>query len=244
MKGFAVMVTICTLLLAWYVVIPTLELLDKFSLTPKVNPAPVCGRLSGAVIEVPSQYLFFWAEYEGKSSWEIGFTENKKGCDANLVSLTLDMLWPSMKPYPKLEYGPDRTHGHVTVHLGSADRIYFKWYLSHLLSGEKSLSRNAKEFDKVLNLHYVLNTRLHEASESKNVYWAKEDGEISTIIECTTFDTVGVYGCEQTWFLSQYKASVRLSYATDFLTHWAAMQIDVNNFIVSHFKNKEVKYAE
>lgn len=107
------------------------------------------------------QHLLFWAEYEGKSSWKVGFIDNKKGCDANLTLLTLEMLWPSMKPYPKLEYGPDRAHGHATVHLGRTSGNYIKPLLGYLLSDNKSTRRNLNGFDKVQKFHRLLNTRLH-----------------------------------------------------------------------------------
>jgi hypothetical protein len=58
----------------------------------------VCGKLNGHVIEVSRDYFAFWPEYEGKSSWEKGFIHNKKGCDANLVSVPMVMTWPGMLP--------------------------------------------------------------------------------------------------------------------------------------------------
>lgn len=244
MKIFLTALIICVLLLVWYVVIPISQFLDEFSLVPEANPAPVCGRLSDAVIEVPSQYLFFWAEYEGKSSWEVGFSENKKGCDANLVSLVLEMIWPSMKPFPKFEDGPGRTRGHVTIHLQQANELFFDRYLKYLLSSKNTSNRSLSGYDEVLSLNYVLNTRMAEKRESKNIYWTSKSGEISTILECTTLDSIGVYGCRKIWFLAEYKASVSLSYATDFLMHWESMQIDVNNFVKSHIINKNIGYSE
>lgn len=61
------------------------------------NPM-VCGKISGVVYELPRKYVIYWPEYEGKSSWEPGFTNNKKGCGANLVSLYMAMSWPEMQP--------------------------------------------------------------------------------------------------------------------------------------------------
>lgn len=57
-----------------------------------------CGKISGYVLRYPKAYVKFWPEYEGKSSWEAGFIHNKKGCGANLRSLTMVMSWPEMKP--------------------------------------------------------------------------------------------------------------------------------------------------
>lgn len=57
-----------------------------------------CGKISGHVLRYPKAYVKFWPEYEGKSSWEPGFIHNKKGCGANLRSLTMMMSWPEMKP--------------------------------------------------------------------------------------------------------------------------------------------------
>lgn len=58
----------------------------------------VCGRISGEVYKFSRLYFPFWPEYEGKSSFDPGFIYNKKGCDANLVSVFLSMTWPELEP--------------------------------------------------------------------------------------------------------------------------------------------------
>ncbi|ETT02092.1 hypothetical protein [Providencia alcalifaciens] len=65
------------------------------------RPGFVCGRFNDTVIEVPSNYVYSFEEYEGYSYFDPRFLENKKGCDANFRVLPLIMSWPEMKPFNK-----------------------------------------------------------------------------------------------------------------------------------------------
>jgi len=67
------------------------ETVERVPVDPKV-----CGRMSGVVYEFLRGYVVYWPEYEGKSSWEVGFIENKKGCSANFVSLYMAMSLPEL----------------------------------------------------------------------------------------------------------------------------------------------------
>lgn len=62
------------------------------------RPGFVCGQFNKNIIEVPSEYVFPFAEYEGYSYFDPRFVENKKGCEANFRILPMRMSWPEMKP--------------------------------------------------------------------------------------------------------------------------------------------------
>lgn len=62
------------------------------------HPGFVCGQFNGNIMEVSNKYVFPFAEYEGYSSFDPRFIENKKGCDANFRFLPMRMSWPEMKP--------------------------------------------------------------------------------------------------------------------------------------------------
>ncbi len=62
------------------------------------RPGFVCGKFNGHVMEVPKEYIIYWAEYEGASAWDPDFINNKKGCDANFVVLPMIASWPDMQP--------------------------------------------------------------------------------------------------------------------------------------------------
>ncbi|WP_272665376.1 hypothetical protein [Providencia sp. PROV174] len=71
-------------------------LLISINVCAENRPGFVCGQFNKNIIEVPSEYVFPFAEYEGYSYFDPRFIENKEGCDANFRELTLITHWPYM----------------------------------------------------------------------------------------------------------------------------------------------------
>jgi len=120
------------------------------------RPGWVCGKILGTVIEVPSSYVLFWAEYEGKSSWEKGFTENKKGCDANFSSVSMALSWPYLLPVRTSEYtttpygkfqGVVLTLEQIAVRHGDLDYL-----INNMLEASASKVESADNYQKELGL--------------------------------------------------------------------------------------------
>ena len=90
---------LCVSSIGWFVYVVLSELPGKQireAAKRAAEPKTICGKIAGVVYEFPKAYGYLWAEYEGKSSWEAGFINNKKGCDANFVSVPLAVTWPQM----------------------------------------------------------------------------------------------------------------------------------------------------
>ncbi|MEX6150446.1 hypothetical protein AB6G45_17200 [Providencia hangzhouensis] len=68
------------------------------------HPGFVCGQFNRNIIEVPSKYVFPFAEYEGYSYFDPRFVENKKGCEANFRILPMRMSWPDLKPFSEVSH--------------------------------------------------------------------------------------------------------------------------------------------
>lgn len=93
---------ICAALLLSIYLIPVINgLYESEAWRPRerlfIDPI-VCGKIAGQVYEFPRVYFPFWPDYEGRSSFDSGFAENKQGCDANLVSVFLSMTWLALAP--------------------------------------------------------------------------------------------------------------------------------------------------
>lgn len=200
-----------------------------------------CGMLSGTVFEVSRAYIYFWPEYEGKSSWEKGFENNKKGCGANLVSLNLQMLWPSMEPAYTLEFGATRTPGYLNVQLeplAGKNLESNRWTHWFLKLRQVPMNRRDK-FDSSLGLFYDTQARNILGYERVEVFWTGQGKPNQVVIECDFLHEGVLDSCEQIWRHRGVGALVKVDYAPDMKKHWKQIKQDVDRFVNDHKKNKE-----
>lgn len=233
----------------WSVVIKWLSLLIGYlisrllvfdaSLPNEIAYELACGRLGGHAFEFSTAYIFFWPEYEGKSSWEKGFINNKKGCDANFATLSLQTLWPTMEPAYTLEFGDNRTPGYLNVLIDPIE-----------LSGEEPEDTTQatfeyfnvpidqrEQFDESLGLFYTLHGENFLRTSRRAVYWPKERLGNNTVIDCSFIRLTELYSCNQTWLKRDISSHIRVDYASAMLPNWQSIQADVERFIDAHKKN-------
>lgn len=238
MKTFMIVLIIITLII-WHVLIPLSNYLVSIDLLLEKNPPKmVCGRLSDRVIELSDEYLYFWPEYEGKSSWEPGFIDNEKGCDANLVSLNAEILWPSMEPSYTLELGPASTPGYVSIGLKTRQGFEsgLAWRLNYLLDRGQVPEHRRNDFDESLGLYYVKHVAIPGTENSHDVYWARGPKGVPTLIECSRLVGIGIYSCSHSWFFGERQPFITLNYAPELLPSWPQLEADIEEFINVHTK--------
>ena len=148
----------------------------------------VCGQISGYILRFSKKYVPYWAEYEGKSSWEPGFTKNKKGCGANLTELTLIASWPDMKPdvsaYFAANFGYD--YEGLSISIKPSSRVVkdmqglMDFRLRHLSLGQ----RRAIEYVESMDLYHVRGFGPLGQERVSDFYWNKKNGQVMYMISC------------------------------------------------------------
>lgn len=148
------------------------------------NPM-VCGKISGVVYELPRKYVIYWPEYEGKSSWEPGFTNNKKGCGANLVSLYMAMSWPEMQP---VSYGEATSFSFdgisVAIEPWPHGEAGLRKQLQHYLRETPAPLVQASKLNEDLGLNFLEGVDSAFPNQRKGFFWLEAKGRMQYIGYC------------------------------------------------------------
>lgn len=198
--------------------------------------ALACGKLSGTVFEISRAYMFFWPEYEGKSSWEKGFIHNKKGCDANLVTLDFQLLWPSMEPAYTMEIRPGFIN--VSLHPGPTRERGAASMIDYIIRQRKVADNQRGQFDEKLGLFYELHGTDSGAIGNGRValYWTDATAAEQVIIECDFIFKDKPYMCNQKWVRDGIGSIVNIYYPPEMIGEWKLMKKDIDQFIDDHKK--------
>ena len=200
----------------------------------------VCGKLNGHVIEIQREYIAFWAEYEGKSSWEKGFTDNKKGCGANLVSLPMVMTWPGMKPANHTTYFVQALEFEglsVTLRPRRVPGTNLRALLEFFLSSTPLEWKGRARFDETLGLFYVSGNHRVFAGDINKYYWLEVDSEIPLVIECLWLAREDrLYTCEASYILKEVEATAIIRFTPDKVKDWKVIIGMVEKFVVDKIK--------
>lgn len=180
--------------------------------------------------------MFFWPEYEGKSSWEKGFINNKKGCDANLVSLGFELLWPSMEPAYSMEIRP----GFISVSLypGPTREVNAASMIDFIIRQRKVSDDQRDNFDEALGLFYELNaTDSGYIGQGRvSLYWTDAKAAEQVIIECKFIREDEPYTCDQKWINDGIGSTVSIYYQAYMVSNWKIIKRDIDQFIDVHKK--------
>jgi len=228
-------------LVVLYYLVPLL--VKSFSVEEKSRgpvPTTVCGRLSGITFEVPRDYVFFWAEYEGASSWEPDFISNKKGCDANFVTLPLTMSWPEMKPRSTADiFRVENGSKGISVSISPEQRLdadmrpFLKW----LLSDTPAQRLESEVFVESLKLHFVEGVERGSSDSLSAYYWEEQAGLVSKVFECRWSPVRNEYYlCEVYFPLPGVNALVDIRFPPENMKDWSLMTEAVQGFILSNIK--------
>ncbi|CNF58843.1 Uncharacterised protein [Yersinia enterocolitica] len=219
------------------------------------RPGFVCGKFNGHVMEVPKEYIIYWAEYEGKSSWTPGFTKNKKGCDANFTSLPMIASWPDMQPGDKskwykqgLEYEGLRIRVEP-YRRADTDVAFMRDAYLRLRKYEN------KTFDPVvyineLGLFFVKATRKLFRAEPQDrnspywfdktingYYWAEVKGQVPVVFNCFWLPLEKrYYICDALFVMPEIGSLVEVTFTIEKLPQWRAIVSRTQQFLLSHIK--------
>ncbi|MET1381326.1 hypothetical protein [Yersinia enterocolitica] len=220
------------------------------------RPGFVCGKFNGHVMEVPDSYIIYWAEYEGLSSWTPGFTNNKKGCDANFVSLPMIARWPDMQPGDEskwyeqgLEYeglrisvrpfrrtDTDMTYKREFYLKKSPDKIFDpRIYIDDLglffVKATTKLNRGPAPDKNDPDWPYWFDENVN------GYYWSEVEGRVSVVFDCLWLPLEKKYYiCESHFVMPEIGSLVRVVFTIDKLPQWQAIVRNTRQFLLSHIK--------
>ena len=238
--------------------IPSLKaiLLIISPLTSAENrPGFVCGKFNDHVMEVPKEYIIYWAEYEGKSSWTPGFTKNKKGCDANFTSLPMIASWPDMQPGDKskwykqgLEYEGLRMR--VEPYRRSDTDVAFMRDAYLRLRKYENKTFDPVVYINELGLFFVKATRKLFRAEPQDrnspywfdktingYYWSEVEGKVPVVFDCQWLPLEKrYYICEARFVMPGIGSRVEVIFTVEKLPQWRAIVSSTQQFLLSHIK--------
>ena len=196
-------------------------------------PATLCGKIAGVVYEFPKDYEYLWAEYEGKSSWEVGFVDNKKGCDASFVSVPLAIRWPEMTAASHSEASKFNFDG-LLVNIAPNRRgaEYMQNKLTYLLSRTPSEVIVNSKYNIRLNLNFVRggSTRFFEGEQG--VFWRRGNGVLDYVGSCVWLERSKAYSrCFLYFLTSDGGAVISVEFLWERIQEWESIALKVKYFI-------------
>lgn len=206
---------------------------------PKVSvDKTVCGKISGIVYEFPRDYVIYWPEYEGKSSWEPGFIDNKKGCEDNFRSLYMAMTWPEMQPESFAKVTSFDFDG-LSVALepwrygeGGLRRL-LKSYLQR--TPEEEIER--AQYDGDLGLYFLRGVDALYPDQPEGFFWLEKDGRMQYIGHCSWVKRKsGFTRCYIKFLLPVGGAVVDVEFLWGRLGEWREIVSKVEDFVLRGIK--------
>ncbi|MGJ7549156.1 hypothetical protein [Pseudomonas alloputida] len=209
--------------------------IERSTTSAYVPPGPiVCGKMAGMVYEFPRVYFPFWPEYEGKSSFDPDFINNKRGCDANLRSVFLAMAWPTLEPAKdRLIFEQGLEHEGLLVAISpifakEGDLRLGRDYLLSRLNHDVS---KGFTYDNLLKLYLVEGGDKLLGGKRKRVYWSEDSGEITSVTECLWRPREpNFYTCEMT-FVVFGQLYVKARMLPGKLVQWPQIRLALEVFI-------------
>lgn len=218
---------------------------ERYKYYPPQNPDVVCGMISGRVLEVPRKYIMLWPEYEGKSSWDKDSFLNKKGCDANLVSLGLTVSLPDFNVVSASDYFMGQSLSPV-LDIAITPLVGQEGFMrsrldahTGVLKGE-ILEQEGGRYDEVLGLFFVERRDPVFKDLINHYYWLRKNDEILIVFECyRTRVSTDFYSCDGSFLLGEIGAFVKIKFPFGELERWQELVWGTEKFILSKVINKE-----
>ncbi|MCE0861720.1 hypothetical protein LU674_004215 [Pseudomonas alloputida] len=201
------------------------------------NPM-VCGKISGVVYELPRKYVIYWPEYEGKSSWEPGFTNNKKGCGANLLSLYMAMSWPEMQP---VSYGEATSFSFdgisVAIEPWPHGEAGLRKQLQHYLRETPAPLVQASKLNEDLGLNFLEGVDSAFPNQRKGFFWLEAKGRMQYIGYCNWVEHKANYSrCYLEFLMPGDNAIVNVEFLWGRLGEWHNIVLTVGEFFMNAVK--------
>ncbi|MFA3761723.1 hypothetical protein [Yersinia sp. 2466 StPb PI] len=217
------------------------------------RPGFVCGKFNVHVMEVPKEYIIYWAEYEGKSSWTPGFTKNKKGCDANFTSLPMIASWPDMQPGDKSKWykqGLEYEGLAISVEPFKRSDTDITYKRDFFLRKQNDRTFDSVVYIDKLGLFFVKATRKLFRAEPQDrnspywfdedvngYYWAEVNGQVPVVFDCQWLPLEKrYYICEARFVMPEIGSLVEVIFTVEKLPQWRAIVSSTQQFLLSHIK--------
>ncbi|MGP2408768.1 hypothetical protein [Yersinia sp. 2538 StPb PI] len=217
------------------------------------RPGFVCGKFNDHVMEVPKEYIIYWAEYEGKSSWTPGFTKNKKGCDANFTSLPMIASWPDMQPGDKSKWykqGLEYEGLAISVEPFKRSDTDITYKRDFFLRKQNDRTFDSVVYIDKLGLFFVKATRKLFRAEPQDrnspywfdedvngYYWAEVNGQVPVVFDCQWLPLEKrYYICEARFVMPEIGSLVEVIFTVEKLPQWRAIVSSTQQFLLSHIK--------
>lgn len=198
----------------------------------------VCGTLSNVVYEFPRSYVIYWPEYEGKSSWEVGFTQNKKGCDANLRSLYMAMSWPEMQPVSHSQATSFSFDGiSVAIEPWQHGEAGLRRQLHHYLRKTSVEKVKAVKFNEALGLNFLVGVDSAFPSNRKGFFWSESNERMQYVGHCNWVEYKSSYTrCYLEFLMPGEQSIVEVEFLWGRLAEWHNIVSGVSEFLVGGVK--------
>lgn len=210
------------------------------------RPGFVCGKFNNTIVEVPSDYVYTFAEYEGYSYFDPRFIENKKGCEANFRILPMRMSWPDLKPFSEVSH--DVKMIEVYVEPLNSDPEKYLSYRKHVYLDMGYLKRKGElYYDEELDLYFTEVTVKIRRSighkedmyfNKKGYYWKEINNEVIFLIECEWLAIDEKYHkCFQYFLIPEIGTKVKFYFDAKELSNSNIMREKIRFFLLDHVKN-------
>lgn len=210
------------------------------------RPGFVCGKFNNTIVEVPSDYVYTFAEYEGYSYFDPRFIENKKGCEANFRILPMRMSWSDLKP--SNEVSNDVKIIEVYVEPLKGDPEKYLSYRKHVYLDMGYLKRKGElYYDEELELYFnEVSIEFKHTNGNKvdvniikyGYYWDEDNGEVNVLMECSWRQLDDSYRrCKLLSLMPEFGLKYSVSFEFSNLVNWEAIQDKVRLFLSERIKN-------
>ncbi|HGV3502498.1 hypothetical protein ACBQ54_11285 [Providencia vermicola] len=210
------------------------------------RPGFVCGKFNNTIVEVPSDYVYTFAEYEGYSYFDPRFIENKKGCEANFRILPMRMSWSDLKP--SNEVSNDVKIIEVYVEPLKGDPEKYLSYRKHVYLDMGYLKRKGElYYDEELELYFnEVSIEFKHINGNKvdvniikyGYYWDEDNGEVNVLMECSWRQLDDSYRrCKLLSLMPEFGLKYSVSFEFSNLVNWEAIQDKVRLFLSERIKN-------
>ncbi|MEQ5111327.1 hypothetical protein [Providencia vermicola] len=210
------------------------------------RPGFVCGKFNNTIVEVPSEYVYTFAEYEGYSYFDPRFIENKKGCEANFRILPMRMSWSDLKP--SNEVSNDVKIIEVYVEPLKGDPEKYLSYRKHVYLDMGYLKRKGElYYDEELELYFnEVSIEFKHINGNKvdvniikyGYYWDEDNGEVNVLMECSWRQLDDSYRrCKLLSLMPEFGLKYSVSFEFSNLVNWEAIQDKVRLFLSERIKN-------
>ncbi|MBQ0268413.1 MULTISPECIES: hypothetical protein [Providencia] len=210
------------------------------------RPGFVCGQFNKNIIEVPGEYVFPFAEYEGYSYFDPRFIENKKGCEANFRVLPMRMSWSDLKPSNEVSNDVKIIEVYAEPLKGNPEK--YLSYRKHVYLDMGYLKRKGElYYDEELDLYFTEVTVTIRRSighkddmyfNKKGYYWKEINNEVVFLIECEWLPIDEKYHkCFQYFLIPEIGTKVKFYFDAKELSNSNIMREKIRIFLLDHVKN-------